>query len=218
WKSVLAHYGAPHEKIEMIAADCNTTPEKVQCGLDMVANANRLEERPSWNDILMTMACIYCLRSPDPRTWHGCVIVDDNNHPVGWGYNGFPRGGTNHLYPTDRSKLRYIAHSELNALLNRTMNTKGGTVYVTGEPCCGCMVAMIQAGIKKIIYGEISSHMISKEDQKAVRFMADDCNIALIPYEPDKASPYDVMKQTHEYLVLKGWSNYGQETGKEISR
>jgi deoxycytidylate deaminase len=161
--------------------------------------------RPTWDETFMSMALVYCLRSPDPATKHGAIIVDSQHHPMGWGYNGYPKGGTIDLYPTTRpAKYRHIAHSELNALLNRTINTKGGTVYVTGHPCCGCMVAMIQASIREIIYGKIGSHCVNKEDWDAVNLMSVDCGVKLTAYSG--RYPVDIYNEVKDYLKLKEWT------------
>ena len=171
----------------------------------MNSNENLLSEIPrlSWEEAFMSMVCIYAMRSPDLATRHGCVIVDVDNHPVGWGYNGFPKGGTNELYPTDRPrKYNFCAHAELNSLLNRTMNTSGGTAYVTGKPCCGCMVAMIQAGIKKVVYGKIGSHCVDSSGWKDVIFMSEDCGVELCE---SKCLPIKNFELTQEYLKIKSW-------------
>ena len=162
--------------------------------------------RLSWDETFMAMACVYCMRSPDPHTRHGCVIVD-GNIPVGFGYNGFPKGGKNDkIYPLTRpAKYRSLAHSELNSLMNRTLNTAGSTVYVTGHPCSGCIIAMIQGGIKKIIYGNIGSHCVDEEDRKATYMMVGNCDISLQKYDGKARQPYDALGLTQLYLKSKGW-------------
>jgi len=67
--------------------------------------------RISWDEVFMAMACVYAMRSPDPSTRHGCVVVKDNV-PVGFGYNGFPKGGKDDsIYPMTRpGKYTFLAH------------------------------------------------------------------------------------------------------------
>ena len=160
--------------------------------------------RLNWHEAFMAMACVYAMRSPDISTRHGCIIVNSENVPVGFGYNGFPKGGRNDsLYDRDRpGKYRFFAHAELNALLNRSLNDSGGTVYVTGRPCCGCMIAMIQGGIKTIYYGKIGSHCVNEEDWNATQLMAENCGVTLIECPLDPMKALDITKQ---YLETKGW-------------
>lgn len=167
--------------------------------------------RSTWDEAHMSVAIMYALRSPDPSTKHGCVIVDENNIPLGFGYNGFPKGSKdNSRYPTTRpEKYKTLPHSELNALLNRTLNSPGGIVYVTGQPCSGCMVAMNQGGVKKVIYGKIGSHCVDDSDWAITKMVAENCGIELIPYQG--AYPGVVFSRGQCYLDLKGWS-YAQES------
>ena len=168
--------------------------------------------RVLWDEVFMAMACVYAMRSPDNATRHGCIIVDANNVPIGFGYNGFPKGGKNDgIYPRTRpGKYTVIAHSELNSLLNRSLNTQGGTAYITGRPCSQCMIAMIQGGIKKIVYGKIGSHCVDQKDWDTVLLMAKNCNINVVEYTGEL--PYNVLSSTQEYLKLKGWISEAEKT------
>ena len=77
------------------------------------------------------------------------------------GYNGFPKGCSDDEFPWARegdslhTKYFYVTHSELNAILNyRGGSLEGSKIYVTLFPCNECAKAIIQAGIKTIIYKE----------------------------------------------------------------
>ena len=113
----------------------------------------------SWDEYFMCLALLSAQRSKDPNTQVGCCIVDDDNHIVSTGYNGFPNGVSDDEYPWDRegepldTKYLYVCHAELNAILNATQNLKNTTLYVTLFPCNECAKAIIQKGIKKIVYG-----------------------------------------------------------------
>ena len=55
----------------------------------------------------------------------------------------------------NRYKYFYTTHSELNAILNyRGGSLEGAKLYVTLFPCNECAKAIIQAGIKTIVYDE----------------------------------------------------------------
>ena len=50
-------------------------------------------------------------------------------------------------------KYLYVTHSELNAILNyRGGSLEGAKLYVSLFPCNECAKAIIQAGIKTIVY------------------------------------------------------------------
>ena len=83
--------------------------------------------------------------------------MDSNNIILSTGYNGFPYGCSDDLYPWERTgkdtKYSYVVHAELNAILNaRGKNLKGARLYVDLFPCNECAKAIIQSGISEIVY------------------------------------------------------------------
>ena len=112
----------------------------------------------SWDDYFMGVAHLSALRSKDPSTQVGAVIVDENKKIVGIGYNGFPSGVSDDEFPWDRegdfteSKYAYVVHAELNAILNAPRQVRGCTLYVSLFPCNECAKAIIQSGIEEIVY------------------------------------------------------------------
>ena len=103
----------------------------------------------SWDEYFMGIALLSGERSKDPNSQVGACI----------GYNGFPIGGSDDEIPWDRegdfvdTKYPYVCHSELNAILNYTGSTlKQSRIYVTLFPCNECAKAIIQSGIKEVIY------------------------------------------------------------------
>lgn len=112
----------------------------------------------SWEDYFMGMAHLSALRSKDPSTRVGAVIVDDLNKVVSIGYNGLPHGCDDDAFPWVKegsvydSKYAYVVHAELNAILNSPRSVRGCRLYVSLFPCNECAKAIIQSGIKEIIY------------------------------------------------------------------
>ncbi len=87
----------------------------------------------------------------------GACIVDSNNIILSTGYNGFPYGCSDDLYPWERegedTKYNYVVHAELNAILNaRGKDLKGARLYVDLFPCNECAKAIIQSGIAEVVY------------------------------------------------------------------
>lgn len=113
----------------------------------------------SWDEYFMGVAKLSGLRSKDPNTQVGCCIVSADNKILSMGYNGFPRGCSDDDYPWGRegddleTKYVYTVHSELNAILNYSGGSlEGAKLYVSLFPCNECAKAIIQSGIKEVIY------------------------------------------------------------------
>jgi len=113
----------------------------------------------SWDEYFMGTAKLAGMRSKDPNTQVGACIVSDDNKILSIGYNGFPAGCNDDEFPWDRegdfihSKYAYVTHSELNAILNyRGGSLKGAKLYVSLFPCNECAKAIIQCGIRTVIY------------------------------------------------------------------
>ena len=113
----------------------------------------------SWDEYFMGVAELSAMRSKDPHTQVGCCIVSPDHKILSMGYNGFPRGCSDDDFPWKRegppleNKYFYTTHSELNAILNyRGGSLEGSSLYVTLVPCNECAKAIIQAGIKEIVY------------------------------------------------------------------
>lgn len=112
----------------------------------------------SWDDYFMGLAHLSALRSKDPSTQVGAVIVSKEHKVVGIGYNGFPKGCDDDIFPWERegefcdTKYPFVVHAELNAILNSNQKCKSATIYVSLFPCNECAKAIIQSGIERIVY------------------------------------------------------------------
>jgi len=122
----------------------------------------KTDKRPdyiSWDDYFMGVALLSAYRSKDPNTQVGACIVNAQKKIVGVGYNGFPIGCSDDTLPWDRegpfldTKYPYICHAELNAILNSVgRDLSGCTIYVGLFPCNECAKAIIQSGIREVVY------------------------------------------------------------------
>ena len=111
----------------------------------------------SWDEYFMGVALLAANRSKDPGTQVGACIVSDTNVIISTGYNGFPIGCSDDEFPWNRegedTKYPYVVHAELNAILNaQGKRLKGSRIYVDLFPCNECAKAIIQSGIKEVIY------------------------------------------------------------------
>ena len=113
----------------------------------------------TWDEYFMGVAKLSGMRSKDPSTQVGACIVSQDNKILSMGYNGFPKGCSDDEFPWARegdslhTKYFYVTHSELNAILNyRGGSLEGAKLYVSLFPCNECAKAIIQSGIKEVIY------------------------------------------------------------------
>ncbi|MDO5696218.1 MAG: dCMP deaminase family protein [Eubacteriales bacterium] len=117
------------------------------------------EDYISWDEYFMGIAILSAQRSKDPNTQVGACIISPENKILSMGYNGLPIGCSDDEFPWTRgeghedSKYYYVAHAELNAILNyRGPGLDGTILYVTQFPCNECSKAIIQSGIRRVIY------------------------------------------------------------------
>jgi dCMP deaminase len=113
----------------------------------------------SWDEYLMGVALLAAMRSKDPNTQVGACIVDRNHVILSTGYNGFPKGCSDDDFPWERTgedtKYTYVVHAELNAILNSGgKDLRNAVLYVSLFPCNECAKAIIQSGIKAVVYDE----------------------------------------------------------------
>lgn len=111
----------------------------------------------SWDEYFMGISLLAARRSKDPNTQVGACIVSPENVIISTGYNGMPKGCSDDEYPWDRTgeetKYPYVVHAELNAILNANgRSLQGSRIYVALFPCNECAKAIIQSGIKKVLY------------------------------------------------------------------
>ena len=114
----------------------------------------------SWDDYFMGVALLAAKRSKDPNTQVGACIVNKEHIILSTGYNGLPVGCSDDTYPWAReaedpmqTKYPYVVHAELNAILNSGgKSLAGATIYVALFPCNECAKAIIQSGIREVVY------------------------------------------------------------------
>ena len=146
------------------------------------------EDYISWDEYFMGVAILAAKRSKDPNTQVGACIVDKNNVILTTGYNGFPKGCSDDEFPWDRegenTKYPYVVHAELNAILNASgKDLKGARIYVDLFPCNECAKAIIQSGIKEVIY--LSDKYADTPSTQASKLMLKTAGVKLTQMHPD---------------------------------
>ncbi|MCI7223146.1 MAG: dCMP deaminase family protein [Fusobacterium gastrosuis] len=144
----------------------------------------------NWDDYFMGIAILSAMRSKDPNTQVGACIVNEEKRIVGVGYNGFPKGCEDTEFPWERegefleTKYPYVCHAELNAILNSIKSLKNCTIYVALFPCNECSKAIIQSGIKEIVY--LSDKYASTDINKASKKMLDAAGVKYRKLETER--------------------------------
>lgn len=149
------------------------------------------QEYLKWDEYFMGIALLSAERSKDPNTCVGACIVSEDNKILSVGYNGMPIGCSDDEYPWEReghpldTKYLYVCHAEMNAILNYTgTHLRDSKLYVTLFPCNECTKALIQKGVKEVIY--MQDKYADLDSFKASKRMFDSAGIIYRMYEPIK--------------------------------
>ena len=143
----------------------------------------------SWDEYFMGVAHLSGMRSKDPNTQVGACIVSPDNKILSMGYNGFPKGCSDDEFPWERendndrnlTKYPFVTHSELNAILNyRGGSLEGTKLYVSLFPCNECAKAIIQAGIRTVVYD--SDKYEGTPSNRAAKRMFDAAGVNYVQY------------------------------------
>lgn len=149
------------------------------------------EDYISWDEYFMGVALLAAKRSKDPNTQVGACIVNKNKRILSTGYNGFPYGCSDDLFPWERegddTKYKYVVHAELNAILNAGgKNLEGSRLYVDLFPCNECAKAIIQTGIAEVVY--LYDKYADQEDTIASKKMLNSAGVRLTQLKPSSRS------------------------------
>lgn len=150
--------------------------------------SGKREDYISWDEYFMGVAQLSGMRSKDPNSQVGACIVSQENKILSMGYNGFPNGCSDEMFPWARegkteldTKYPFVTHSELNAILNyRGGSLEGTKLYVSLFPCNECAKAIIQAGIRTVIYD--SDKYKGTPSNVASKRMFDAAGVKYVPY------------------------------------
>ncbi|MBE6771177.1 MAG: dCMP deaminase family protein [Ruminococcaceae bacterium] len=149
------------------------------------------EDYISWDEYFMGIALLSSRRSKDPSTQVGACIVNNRNKIMSVGYNGFPLGCSDDDFPWERSgdefdtKYPYVCHAELNAILNSGgASLEGCKIYVALFPCNECAKAIIQCGIKEVLY--LSDKYADTVGVRASKRMFDSAGVKYTQITPAK--------------------------------
>lgn len=168
--------------------------------LDNSVLGKKREDYLSWDEFFMGIAKLAAGRSKDPSTQVGACIVDEENRILSIGYNGTPNGFDDNKFPWERTgksknetKYPYVCHAELNAILNYRGSRKdllNSRIYVDLFPCNECAKAIVQSGIKEIVY--LSDKYNGTEENDASKIILDTCGITYRQLEKSHQKDYEL--------------------------
>ena len=146
----------------------------------------------AWDDYFMGVSLLAANRSKDPSTQVGACIVGEDNRILSTGYNGFPKGCSDDTFPWNRdaskgeTKYNFVVHAELNAILNAGgRSLVGSRIFVSLFPCHECAKAIIQAGVKEVVF--LSDKYNGTESDNASKRMLDAAGVKYTKLKPSKA-------------------------------
>lgn len=127
----------------------------------------------NWDEWFLSIAHTVALKSKDPHTQVGCLIVHPGTHAVrSTGYNGMIAGMTETDALWERpTKYDYVCHAESNAIslsARHGTSTEGCIAYITHFPCLPCLKLLVQSGIIQIIIPEDSVTLGALEDREKI--------------------------------------------------
>ncbi len=118
-----------------------------------------MAKRADWDEYFMRIAVEVSGRSTCDRKYVGAVIVRDRNI-LSTGYNG-SIAGLDHCddvgHMMEDGHCIATIHAEANAIIQAAkngVNINGGSIYTTASPCWNCFKLIVNAGLKKISFGE----------------------------------------------------------------
>lgn len=159
----------------------------------------------SWDEYFILQAMMASFKSKDPSTKVGCVFVDENNHQISMGYNGFVAGidesqlpwGKDKSQSLEHQKYGYVVHSEANAIIHAPRSLENSRCYVTLFPCNECAKLLASKKVKEIIY--ISDKHIGTESNTVAKRIFD---LAKITYRQLTPSEKLISQMSSHLLEL----------------
>ncbi len=179
------------------------------------------DKKLSWDEYFMGIAEAVALKSKDPSSKLGCVIVDQNKRVVALGYNGLIQGADESKLTLSERPMKYhfVIHSEMNALLYARRDLTGCTIYNQIATCDNCLKHCLQAGIKRFVYSELRVHSHSTDpknsmtnietDEAIIRLLASCPDVETLNITNGKTYTQDILdsykKDSEEYERLIKW-------------
>lgn len=146
------------------------------------------QKQREWDEYFMKIAETVAVKSKDPSSKMGCVIVDKDKRVVSLGYNGMLQGADESKMTLSERPMKYYfaIHSEMNAILFAHQDLTGCTIYNRVATCENCLKYCLQAGIKRFVYKDLRVHSHSSDPSKSMTNVeTDEAVIRLLSSMPE---------------------------------
>ena len=179
------------------------------------------QKQRAWDEYFMKIAETVAIKSKDPSSKMGCVIVDKNKRVVSLGYNGTVQGADESKMTLSERPMKYYfaTHSEMNAVLFAHQDLTGCTIYNRVATCENCLKYCLQAGITRFVYNELRVHSHSTDPKKSmtnietdeaiIRLLASMPHVKTLNLTNGKTYTEDILdsyaKDSPEYAKLAKW-------------
>jgi dCMP deaminase len=172
---------------------------------DPTINYIKVESPINWDEYFMCQAILASFRSKDPSTKVGAVFVDQNNHQISMGYNGFVAGidesklpwGKDTSVGLEHQKYGYVVHAEANAILHSPRDLTNSKLYVTHFPCNECAKLIASKKISEIIFlSDKHAHLETNRISKKI------FDLAKIKYRQITISDELIQKVYHHFQKM----------------
>ncbi|MBR0467720.1 hypothetical protein IJJ53_02305 [Candidatus Saccharibacteria bacterium] len=179
------------------------------------------QKQRAWDEYFMKIAETVALKSKDPSSKMGCVIVDPKKRVVSLGYNGMLQGADESKMTLSERPMKYYfaIHSEMNAILFAHQDLTGCTIYNRVATCENCLKYCLQAGIKRFVYKELRVHSHSTDpkksmtnvetDEAVIRLLSSMPQVTTLNLSNGKTYIEDILdsypKDSSEYARLAQW-------------
>ena len=166
--------------------------------------------KPLYTDYFLTIAYLVAMRSIDPSTKCGAVLVSADKRILSTGYNGPLRGANDSKVPLTRpDKYPHMIHAEENCLLaynGSFQDLEGSTMYVTGKPCHKCLRMILQKGIHNIVVTKGNQTVMHDDaEEKICQSLMDILPADSINYQTinNVRDIHKLLQITMDYIVKK---------------
>ena len=179
------------------------------------------QKQREWDEYFMKIAETVAVKSKDPSSKMGGVIVDSKKRVISLGYNGMLQGADESKMTLSERPMKYYfaIHSEMNAILFAHQDLTGCTIYNRVATCENCLKYCLHAGIKRFVYKDLRVHSHSTDPKKSMTNVeTDEAVIRLLSSMPEvetlnitngKTYIEDILdsyeKDSAEYARLSQW-------------
>ena len=176
------------------------------------------KKQKEWDEYFMGIAEAVAVKSKDPSSKNGCVIVDEKRRPISLGYNGLVQGANEKKLTLSERPMKYYfsIHSEMNAVIFSKQDLSGCTLYNTIATCDNCLKYCLQAGIRRFVYKQLRVNSYGKS-KSMTNIETDEAIVRLLKSVPDAKTLNLSNGKTYVEDILDSYKE-GSEERKRLEK